>query len=295
MTTTVPDAPPQDAMSGRRPLPDGWRWARLGELLRLRKDVLHPHDKPVGKGVFVGLEHIESGTGRKIGSEEVDFAKLTGRKPRFYPGDIVYGYLRPYLNKVWIADREGLCSVDQYVYSVDSSMADTQFIAWFMRSPIYLATAPINVTPGQLPRIRTEEVASVHLALPPPTEQRRIAALLSEQMAAVERARVAAQAQLEVAKALPAAFLRAVFESEEAHAWPKVRIGSLARVQSGYAFKSNWFSSDGIKLLRNANVFQGYISWADVMYLSAERRSVYQSYELAVGDIVLSGSHSQVW
>ena len=36
-------------------------------------------------------------------------SKLTGRKPKFYKGDIVYGYLRPYLNKVWIAEFDGLC------------------------------------------------------------------------------------------------------------------------------------------------------------------------------------------
>ena len=40
---------------------------------------------------------------------------VKGRKFRFRPGDVVYGYLRPYQNKVWVADRHGLCSVDQYV------------------------------------------------------------------------------------------------------------------------------------------------------------------------------------
>src|SRR2546426_3651019 len=42
---------------------------------------------------------LESGSGRRTGSLEIDLASLTGRKPRFYTGDIVYGYLRPYLNK----------------------------------------------------------------------------------------------------------------------------------------------------------------------------------------------------
>ena len=68
-------------------------------------------------------------------------SRLGGRKPRFYRGDILYGYLRPYLNKVWIAEFDGLCSVDQYVYRVDASVADTEFIAWFMRSPVYLRPA----------------------------------------------------------------------------------------------------------------------------------------------------------
>ena len=92
---------------------------RLGDLLRLRKDVVHPRNRPKGKSIFVGLEHVESGTGNRIGSAELEMDELTGRKPQFKMGDIVYGYLRPYLNKVWPAEFDGLCSVDQYVYEVD--------------------------------------------------------------------------------------------------------------------------------------------------------------------------------
>jgi len=141
-------------------------------------------------------------------------SELTGRKPRFYKGDIVYGYLRPYLNKVWVADFDGLCSVDQYVYSVDASKADITFLSWFMRSPIYLERAPIDTTPGQLPRIRTEEVATVELNLPPPMVQRHIAAILSEQMAATERLRKSLETQLGAINKLPAALLRRAFRGE---------------------------------------------------------------------------------
>jgi type I restriction enzyme S subunit len=142
---------------------------------------------------------------------EVDKARLTGRKPQFRKGDIVYGYLRPYLNKVWIAEFDGLCSVDQYVFEVNAALADVEFIAWFMRSPTYLRRAPIDTTPGQLPRIRTEEVAGVEIELPPLAEQRRIAAWLREQLAEVACARAAVQSQLGAAQALPAALRRDVF------------------------------------------------------------------------------------
>jgi hypothetical protein len=69
----------------------------LGTVLRLRKDVVHPRDNPTGAGTFVGLEHVEPASGQRVGSFDIDLSKLTGRKPRFFRGDIVYGYLRPYL------------------------------------------------------------------------------------------------------------------------------------------------------------------------------------------------------
>jgi type I restriction enzyme S subunit len=160
------------------------------------------------------LEHIESNTGVRIGSVDVEMSELTGRKPRFYKGDIVYGYLRPYLNKVWIAEFDGLCSVDQYTYKVDDKRADTSFVAWFMRSPVYLERAPINTTPGQLPRIRTEEVASVEINLPPLEEQIRISLQISEKLDAAKNIVDTLESQLAEINRLPASLLREAFAGQ---------------------------------------------------------------------------------
>jgi type I restriction enzyme S subunit len=188
-----------------------WSKVPLGTILSLRKDVIHPHDMPRGRATFVGLEHIESGTGHRTGSDEVELSNLTGRKPMFSEGEIVYGYLRPYLNKVWVAEFEGLCSVDQYVFRVDPTQARPQFIAAFMRSPSYLRRAPITTTPGQPPRIRTEEVASVPTALPPLSDQSRILAELTVATDMTSKLHRDAQAELQAIHALPSALLRRVF------------------------------------------------------------------------------------
>lgn len=63
-----------------------------------------------------------------------------------------------------------------------------------------------------LPSIRQSEVAALEIPLPPLTEQRRISAILSEQMEAVERARKALQEQMDTVSKLPAALLRRAFE-----------------------------------------------------------------------------------
>lgn len=191
-----------------------WPVRRLGDALRLRKDVVHPRDNPKGPAAFVGLEHIESATGIRTGVLSVEMAELTGRKPRFFKGDIVYGYLRPYLNKVWIAEFDGLCSVDQYVYEVDRSIAEAEFIAAFMRSPLYLESAPVTFTPGQLPRIRTEEVASVPVRLPSLPDQRRLLALLKAQEAHVAAVRRAVETQLMAFGHIQMALLRCAFSGE---------------------------------------------------------------------------------
>ena len=79
-------------------------------------------------------------------------------------------------------------------------------------------------------KLNQEIAASIPMPLPPLGEQKRIAAILNEQMAEVERARAAAEAQLEAAKALPAAYLRAVFSSPEAQQWPRKPMGELCEI-----------------------------------------------------------------
>jgi type I restriction enzyme, S subunit len=188
-----------------------WPKCKLGAVLRLRKEVVHPRDNPSGPAVFVGLEHVQSLTGERIGSLRVEMSQLTGRKPRFYTGDLVYGYLRPYLNKLWVAEFDGLCSVDQYVYEVIREKAETDFVAWFMRSPVYLERAPIDASPGQLPRIRTEEVASVEINLPPLKQQRALVAQIQDEFTETTALKQTLSARLTALHHLPGALLREAF------------------------------------------------------------------------------------
>jgi restriction endonuclease S subunit len=188
-----------------------WPRMRLGDLLVIRQDIVHPRNKPKGPARFVGLEHIESHTGQRNGELPIQMEEMTGRKARFQKGDIVYGYLRPYLNKVWIAEFDGLCSVDQYVFETKRDLADTNFISWFMRSSTYLSRAPIKETPGWLPRIRTDEVAAVEINLPPVDVQRLIAHKLDSQFSETSVLRQTIAAKLAEVEKLPAALLRSAF------------------------------------------------------------------------------------
>ena len=182
----------------------------LDELFTFRNDVLHPSDKPKGIVRFVGLQHVESNTGRKIGEVILQAEQLEGRKFRFSPGEIVYGYLRPYLNKVWIADCEGLCSVDQYVLKPDRSLIETTYLAYAMRSPYFLSQSKELTGVLMLPRLRSGLLKQIEIPLPPLTEQHRIVAKLDRLQAKAESIRTAqAETQKELDALLPAVLDRA--------------------------------------------------------------------------------------
>ena len=235
-----------------------WPRVPLGDVIAPRNDIIHPRENPSGRDVFVGLEHIEPGTGRRLGSEEIDKATMTGRKARFRTGDIVYGYLRPYLNKVWLADFDGLCSVDQYAYVVDPQRVDAEYVALFMRSPLFLSRAPVDSGPGQLPRIRLDEIARVHLDLPPLSEQKRMAAALRDRMDAAARMRAAATSQVAATERLMESELRDAFHGiiplavgaardTSPDGWKWHLLSDLARLESGHTpsrRRPEWWGGD---------------------------------------------------
>jgi type I restriction enzyme S subunit len=83
-----------------------------------------------------------------------------------------------------------------------------------MRSPTFLSRAPIDTTPGQLPRIRIEEVAAVELSLPPLDVQQQVMEELSREMSAVKQLVDSLESQLTEIEELPAAYLQQAFNGE---------------------------------------------------------------------------------
>ncbi len=140
---------------------------------------------------------------------------------------------------------------------------------------------------GAQPNISQAVVRSLEIPLPPLAEQKRIAGILKEQMAAVEKARAAAEAQLGAARALPAAYLREVFESDETKRWPEVQLGNIAEIQLGKMLSpKSKTGADPQPYLRNTNVQWNSFalkSVADMDFSQKERKK----FELRKGDLLV--------
>jgi type I restriction enzyme S subunit len=70
--------------------------------------------------------------------------------------------------------------------------------------------------------------------------------------------------------------------------WSQLPLAQAAEIQVGYAFKSDEFTSHGIRLLRGINILPGAMRWNEVAHLSETSASAYGRYRLNVGDIVLA-------
>jgi type I restriction enzyme, S subunit len=127
------------------------------------------------------------------------------------------------LKQDWTGTVGAFCGIVRPGKSVDS-----EYIGHWFRSPHFINWRNAKARGANIQNLRFQELAELDISLPSTKdEQRRIAARLREQMAEVERARAAVQAQLDAAQSLPAALLRAVFTSPAAQRWPRRRISDL--------------------------------------------------------------------
>ncbi len=184
--------------------------AAVADLVDLVSDIVHPGDSLGQAETFVGLQHVERHTGRRFGADAVD--GIEGRKFRFRPGDVIYGYLRPYLNKIWVADRHGLCSVDQYVLRPRAS-TDADILAHILRGQAMLDQA-IELTHSlQLPRLRSGLLMSLQVPVIPGPEANQVAEKLNRVRDLVVDIAAARQDQVRTVGALTPAALNRVFGS----------------------------------------------------------------------------------
>src|SRR4051812_36461791 len=93
-------------------LPARWVWTTLGEVANPERRRTNPQTRPDLR--FIGMEHIEAHTMRLLGT--IPASEMRSSAEYFEWGDVLYGRLRPYLNKVYRPDFEGLCSSEFIVF-----------------------------------------------------------------------------------------------------------------------------------------------------------------------------------
>lgn len=218
---------------GRDSFPTDWRMVPLGEVCDVVSGQVNPTLPEYRDLPHVNGQNIESGTGRLLDVNTAAEDGMTSGKYLFAPGDVLYSKLRPYLRKVALVDFQGVCSADMYPLRPHRDVMDPEFFTWLLLSDDFTKYADEESRRARMPKLNRDQLFGWHAPLPPLAEQKRIAGILKEQLAAVERTRSAAEAQLEAAKALPAAYLRSRFDTPEAETWDCRRIGDFAKTCSG--------------------------------------------------------------
>lgn len=274
----------------KRKLPDGWQWVRLGEVCKQDRQIVEPNTAEAESLTYYSLEHIESETGRILKSS-IEQIEDEGKSTtfRFDERHVLYGKLRPYLNKVALPDTPGRCTTEMIPLICNNDI-DRVFLAWVLRRRETVEFAMQGKTGSRMPRANMDSLLTLEIPLPPLPEQQRIAAILREQMAAVDTARAAAEARLEAANALPAAFLRQVFPQPGQPlpiGWRWVKLAEICE-KIDYGFTASASPDiDYPKFLRITDIQNGSVNWADVPGCEIPATQE-EKYKLRSGDIVFA-------
>lgn len=164
-----------DASSDFTELPKNWVQVSVNQILSPSDVKVVPNSKRVT--TFIGLEHMEKNTGNLIG--QGTSADVRSAKSVFKSGDLLYGKLRPYLNKVYVAQFDGVCSTDILVFPPSSHLTN-KFIAYRFLSSDFVSFASQRVSGVQHPRVSWKDISQFSISLPPLPEQHRIVTKIEE-------------------------------------------------------------------------------------------------------------------
>ncbi|XKZ88278.1 hypothetical protein ABFU51_16020 [Xanthomonas campestris pv. raphani] len=201
-------------------IPVTWEWARLGEItnfgITVKKEEI-PEDAWV-----LDLEDIEKDTSKLLQKACLKERNSLSDKNIFTKGDVLYGKLRPYLNKVLVADEDGFCTTEILPFRCYGPFVAHYFMG-ALKSPYFLSYVNARSYGMKMPRLGTEDGRQAFFPLPPLAEQHRIVAKVDELMALCDR--------LDARQA----------DADSAHAQlVQALLGSLTQARDAEDFAQSW-------------------------------------------------------
>jgi len=189
------------------PLPKAWRWVRLGEVCEVIAGQSPPGD--TYRKTAEGLPFFQ---GKADFGPRHPVARTWCVAPTkvALPGDILISVRAP-VGPTNVANVK--CCIGRGLAAIRcGSQSDPDFILAALR--LFEADLAKMGSGSTFSAIKRKVLESLRIPLPPLAEQRRIAAILKEQLAAVEKARAAAEEELVTVNTLPVALLRRAFNGE---------------------------------------------------------------------------------
>jgi len=240
---------------------------RLCDLISVQRN---PRDIP--DTTYLGLEHLASGRMRHIGTGRT--VDVHSHKFVFRRNDVLYGKLRPYLDKAVLADVDGVCTTELLVFRAKSGV-DPRYLACVVHTPDFIEHAMSGVTGAHHPRTSWNHLARFEIPHHNGQEQTVIARLLWN----VHDLFVACEESIGGAEELKRATMTRLFtrglrgEAQKEtgiglvpESWEVVPLGSLGKIGNGSTPKRTipvYWTDGKFPWLTSAKVYDREIERAD--------------------------------
>ena len=267
---------------------------RLADLCDLIADPVRPGTLP--EVLYLGLEHLASGRLVPIGGGLSSNVRSTASA--FQPGDVLYGKLRPYLDKAVLAKEAGVCTTELLVFRAKEDV-DPRFLAAVVHSPRFVEYAIAGTTGVQHPRTSWAHACEFEVHAFTFDEQQRIADILW----LVHEAIGLSEALVEEGQALKRATMQTLFtrglrgeaqkETEIGRvpaSWELRPIGEFAhQLQYGLSMRGEPFGR--YPILRMNCQQDGKVLLRDLQFVNVDDETA-KTYRVKPGDILFNRTNS---
>jgi type I restriction enzyme S subunit len=156
-------------------VPVGWGVLPLRRIARLITEKADASTNPIA------LENIQSWTGRLVETE----SEFHGNGITFKTGDLLFGKLRPYLAKAYLAKSPGEAVGDFHVLRPSKSVIGRYF-NYQVLTPEFISAVTSSSYGSKMPRASWEDMANLKMATPSHSEQETIATFLDRETTKID-------------------------------------------------------------------------------------------------------------
>lgn len=169
---------------------DNYQILNIGSVVSQRREFLLPMDFSEWKFNYVGLENISQGSGQLVSFSPKEGKEVKSRCKIFKRGDVLYGRLRPTLNKSLYIDEvlsEGICSNEIFVLIPNVEIIDPSYFQEIILSRVVRDRVGSLTAGASLPRIQIQEFFNLQIPVPELSVQKKLVQKLNEYSIKVEK------------------------------------------------------------------------------------------------------------
>lgn len=281
-------------------IPPSWLQLKLGDVIDYGKTQKTEPSAISSTSWVLELEDIEKDTSRLLQRLSFEDRQSKSTKNKFNKGDVLYGKLRPYLNKMLIAPEDGYCSTEIVPLQVNKELVDNRFLFYWLKHPAFLQYVN-SVSHGiNMPRLGTDAGKSAPFILAPLNEQKRIADKLDVLQNRLDECRERLERVPDLLRRLRQSLFAAAVTGELTEAWRRIHnpdewqlkaVSELVTIKNGRAFPSTDYTKEGVKLLRPGNLHvSGRVDWQEhnTTRLPIQYSNEFPSYVLGEGELLMN-------
>ena len=208
-------------------LPPSWALTTLGIVVSYGSTTKAEPTEMADSDWVLELEDVEKDSSRLL--QKMTFLQRQSKstKNRFQSGDVLYGKLRPYLNKVLIADEPGYCTTEILPLKAGAHL-DNRYLFYWLKHPAFLKYVEAESHGMNMPRLGTDAGKAAPFVLAPRNEQTRIANQLDTLLTRIQSCNDRFDAIPALLKRLRQAVLRAAISGDLTLEWRKSKFGVAA-------------------------------------------------------------------